>query len=110
MGQGYDLCFFDDRGELVIVDLGRFRKPGVTIGRDAASADIVLEFEKISRIHGRFLLMQDGLYYQDDDSLNGTMIVDNMRNRLYFVSGRMIHIFCFLSEKHRRTEDGKRSC
>ena len=91
MGQGYDLCFFDDRGELVIVDLGRFRKPGVTIGRDAASADIVLEFEKISRIHGRFLLMQDGLYYQDDDSLNGTMIVDNMRKiRLHHTTRRIL--------------------
>ena len=94
MGQGYDLCFFDDRGELVIVDLGRFRKPGVTIGRDAASADIVLEFEKISRIHGRFLLMQDGLYYQDDrgqyeEDQTASYDKEDIGNGIFFFSYRV---------------------
>lgn len=79
MEQKYDLCFFDDNGELVIVHLDRFKKKEVTIGRDASCADIVLDLEKISRIHGCFLLFPDGLYYRDEDSLNGTVIVDNMR-------------------------------
>ena len=79
MNQQYDLCFFDDFGQLVTVNLNRFKKPEVSVGRDASCADIVLNFESISRVHGRFLLQTDGLYYQDSDSLNGTSVVDNMR-------------------------------
>lgn len=79
MNQQYDLCFFDDFGQLVTVNLNRFKKPEVSVGRDASCADIVLNFESISRVHGRFLLQADGLYYQDSDSLNGTSVVDNMR-------------------------------
>lgn len=76
MKQKYDLCFFDTHGEMVVIHLNQFKKQEITIGREA---DIVLNFENISRIHGRFLLLLDGLYYQDNDSLNGTRIVDNMR-------------------------------
>lgn len=79
MNRQYDLCFFDDFGELVIIDLNRFKKNEISIGRDPASADIALNFEEASRIHGYFLLQPDGVYYQDNDSLNGTMVVDNMR-------------------------------
>ncbi len=74
--QKYDLCFFDDNGEMAVVALERFQKPEVTIGRDA---DIVLNFEKASRVHGRFFLGPEGVFYQDADSMNGTTVVDGMR-------------------------------
>lgn len=91
MRQKYDLCFFDNNGQMVVIHLERFNKQEITIGRDGASADIALDFEKISRIHGRFLLLPDGLYYQDEDSLNGTLIVDNMRTfRLHHTSERVL--------------------
>ena len=68
MNQQYDLCFFDDFGQLVTVNLNRFKKPEVSVGRDASCADIVLNFESISRVHGRFLQETEGLYFQDTDS------------------------------------------
>ena len=59
MNQQYELCFFDDFGQLATVSLNRFKKPEVSIGRDAACADIVLNFESISRVHGRFILQTE---------------------------------------------------
>lgn len=79
MNQQYDLCFFDQSGELVTVNLNHFGKSEITVGRDAASADVVLAFEKISRIHGCFFLTADGISYQDNDSMNGTVVLDNQR-------------------------------
>ena len=61
MNQRYDLCFFDEFGALAVVNLNRFQKMEVSVGRDAACVDIVLNFETISRIHGRVLMQADGL-------------------------------------------------
>ncbi len=72
----YDLCFFDGNGEMIVIALERFQKPEITIGRDA---DITLNLEKASRVHGRFLLSAEGVFYQDADSLNGTRVVDSTR-------------------------------
>lgn len=79
MNQQYELCFFDQSGELVTVNLNHFGKSEITIGRDVSGADIVLAFEKISRIHGRFFLSANGISYQDNDSMNGTSVMDNQR-------------------------------
>lgn len=122
MNQQYDLCFFDDFGELVIVNLNRFKKSEISIGRDATSADIVLAFEAVSRIHGRFLLLPEGLYYQDNDSLNGTSVVDNMRRvelrhtkkkvlvteSSFFRIGKGDDFFLFFVRKHQSNRGWKK--
>ena len=91
MEQQYDICFFDQFGELVTVNLNRFQKREITIGRDASSADIVIPFEKISRIHGRFVLNENGVSYQDNDSMNGTIVTDNQRRIELHHTLNMVH-------------------
>ncbi len=51
---------------------------GVSIGRDASSADIVLFDESISRCHARLELTNSGLVVTDENSTNGTGINDMM--------------------------------
>lgn len=49
---------------------------GVSIGRDASSADVVLSDENISRCHARLELTNSGLVVTDENSTNGTGIND----------------------------------
>lgn len=51
---------------------------GVSIGRDASSADIVLFDESISRCHARLELTNSGLVVTDENSTNGTGINNMM--------------------------------
>ena len=122
MNQRYDLCFFDEFGALAVVNLNRFQKMEVSVGRDAACVDIALNFETISRIHGRFIFQEDGLYYQDSDSLNGTSVVDNMRRvdlhhtakrvqvteSSFFRVGAEDHFFLFFVRKNQKNRGWKK--
>lgn len=105
MEQQYDICFFDRFGEFVTVNLNRFQKREITIGRDASAADIAIPFEKVSRIHGRFVLHENGVSYQDNDSRNGTIMTDNQRridlhHTLKMVQATETAFFHIGSEEH----------
>lgn len=51
---------------------------GITIGRDASGADVVLADESVSRCHARLELTNRGLVVTDEGSTNGTGINDMM--------------------------------
>lgn len=83
-GNRYYLIYFDESGEMHQSDLSVFGGRDVRIGKSPDMADITLPSGIISRVHGSIRIMNDGVYYRDLHSTNGTDIVEyNQVTRLY---------------------------
>lgn len=61
-----------DRGSIATRRFGR----RILVGR-AGSADIIIDDPRVSRLHARIEMRDDGAYVEDLDSRNGT-VVDNV--------------------------------
>ena len=79
------LIIIDADGKLREISLDSFRKESLLLGRDPGKCEIVIPFAWVSRVHGKFLLKGEKVFFADADSLNGTILdVDGYRR---FING-----------------------
>ncbi len=80
------LTIIDDTGKVQEICLGSFQKDHILWGRDAEKNDIVTLSPVISRMHGKFKIVSEGLLYVDTGSTNGTYI-ENASGRHFMQGG-----------------------
>ncbi len=66
------IVIIDDSGRIQKIRLEDFQKETILWGRELNRNDIVTPSPVISRMHGRFQLVEDGVVYTDTGSTNGT--------------------------------------
>lgn len=80
----YDLIIFDEREQMKSISLNQFGKKQIVIGRESGSADVVCTNSSVSRSHGCLILEEDGVWYRDLNSMNGTRVMEGaFEYRLY---------------------------
>ncbi len=89
------LVFFDNREEAQVILL---EENQVTIGRSypGAKSDVCLESEIVSRNHGIFVKENDGWWYQDKRSTNGTFcdgtLLFNTDKKIHLKNGDVLRV------------------
>lgn len=76
------LTIIDSDGRMSEVDLERYDRAKLYIGRDENKCDIVIKDSIISKIHGCIQIERTYLMYRDEDSSNGTYIGNWKNQRL----------------------------
>lgn len=86
----YELIYFDSSAGMQRINLSKFHKRQIIIGRDGSRVDVVLPYAGASHVHGCIYLNDDYVLYEDLDSRNGSVIVENSWNRvLHHQRGRV---------------------
>ncbi|MDO4622791.1 MAG: ATP-binding cassette domain-containing protein [Eubacteriales bacterium] len=73
----YELLYFDLAAGMQKINLSKFHKERIMVGRDPEIVDIVLPYPGVSRVHGCIYLENDAVFFEDLDSKNGSIIVEN---------------------------------
>lgn len=66
------LTVINSNGAITEVDLDKYNKKELRIGRDGSQCDIVIADPIVSKVHGMIHLERSYLMYRDEDSSNGT--------------------------------------
>ena len=66
------LTVINSNGAITEVDLDKYNKKELRIGRDGSKCDIVIADPIVSKVHGMIHLERSYLMYRDEDSSNGT--------------------------------------
>lgn len=94
------LTIIDDAGKVLDVPLDSLHKERFFWGRDVEKSDIVTISPVISRIHGKFKIVPQGLLYADVGSTNGTYVenaagkrfVQNSKSYVCLKDGDMLRV------------------
>ena len=87
------LTVINSNGAITEVDLDKYNKKELRIGRDGSQCDIVIADPFVSKVHGMIHLERSYLMYRDENSSNGTFWENGGGRKLLSKRDGLVDIF-----------------